>query len=85
MGYPRQPGLTREGPTQGEQQIIGVELAVSRDGRQEVELDMFQCKHTIPRGHLAGRDQVRITIHTSDGDVTILSSRGFQPGTYYVQ
>ena len=64
--------LTREGPTEDEVQIIGVELAVNDLNGQEVELDMFPCRHTIPRprGYRSWRD-VRITLHTSDGDITI--------------
>jgi hypothetical protein len=63
--------LTREGPTQDEIQIIGVELAMQESNGQLVELDMFACRHTLPRDPYGNR-QVRITLHTSQGDFTYL-------------
>ena len=62
--------LTREGPTQDEIQIIGVELAMQESNGRLVELDMFACRHTLPRDY--GNRQVRITLHTSQGDFTYL-------------
>lgn len=65
--------LSREGPAVEEVQIIAVELAVTdpRMGR-EVELDMFACRHTLPRIEpYAGRRLVRITLHSSAGDFTM--------------
>jgi hypothetical protein len=64
--------LTREGPAQGEVQIIGVELAASRYNLGEVELDMFACRHTLPASPAGyGRTDLRVTLHTSRGDVTL--------------
>lgn len=69
--------LTREGPSAAEVQIIGVELAYTPPGGGEVELDMFACKHTIPaepQFYCGG--QVRVTLHTSRGDFTLLGQPG---------
>ncbi len=65
--------LSREGPAQDEIQIIGVELAYRPvDGSREVELDMFACRHTIPRvAYSFGQPEVRVTLHTSAGDLTL--------------
>jgi hypothetical protein len=64
--------LTREGPAHDEVQIIGVELAYTRPDGREVELDMFPCRHTLPANYLMRRYQnIRVTLHTSNGDVTI--------------
>lgn len=71
--------LTREGPGADEVQIIGVELAVTPAGQygggQETELDMFACRHTLPaidQNHgYQPRSTIRVTLHTSRGDVTL--------------
>jgi hypothetical protein len=64
--------LTREGPADGEVQIIGVELAVTQPEGGEVELDMFPCRHTLPQVSQYGWNrQIRITLHTSHGDITL--------------
>jgi hypothetical protein len=63
--------LTREGPEHDEIRIIGVELAITpNDGHGEVELEMFACSHTMPRGY-RWDSEVRVTLHTSAGDVTL--------------
>lgn len=71
---------TAEGPDADELRIIGVELAMtpSNSGR-EVELDMFACRHTVaspaadPNNPYMYRPRptVRVTLHTSRGDVTL--------------
>lgn len=64
--------LTREGPSTDEIQIIGVELAVAPPGQVEVELEMFACRHTLPsQGCYYGGSQIRVTLHTSRGDITL--------------
>lgn len=65
--------LTREGPTIEEVRLIAVELAVTPPDRSaEVELEMFACRHTLPRAMpYYGRHAVRITLHTSQGDFTM--------------
>ena len=73
---PSQQLFTREGPTDREIKIIGVELAVTPtmpDGpRREVELEMFACSHTLPSPPPYGYShQVRVTLHTSQGDITL--------------
>ena len=66
--------LTREGPSADEVQIIGVELALTTLNGQEVELDMFACKHTIPRDPTHYGRRIRVTLHTSDGDITLVQN-----------
>ena len=68
--------------------VIGVEVAVRRaNGRPggEEELEMFECRHTIPdvseRGSLWSNDKApicfRVTLHTNRGDLTAyISSSG---------
>lgn len=63
--------LTREGPAVGEVQIIGVELAITDAQNREVELEMFACRHTLPQMPYGPYDNVRVTLHTSQGDVTL--------------
>lgn len=65
--------LTREGPTVEEVRLIAVELAVTPPtGGGEVELEMFACRHTLPRATpYYGRYNVRFTVHTSAGDFTM--------------
>lgn len=74
--------LTREGPGPDELRIIGVELAatgpmdINGQNGGEVELEMFACQHTIksaPRSYMESwrGGQVRVTLHTSAGDVTL--------------
>lgn len=62
--------LAAEGPTTEEVRIIGVELCLTRNGNREVELEMFACRHTLPRNPY-GNDEVRVTLHTSAGDFTL--------------
>lgn len=64
--------LTNEGPDFTEVKIIGVELAVrDHQAGQETELEMFACSHTMPANRYRDK-QVRITLHTSRGDFTML-------------
>ena len=67
--------LTREGPTDQEIKIIGVELAITptmHDGpRREVELEMFACSHTLPASPYGYSHQIRVTLHTSRGDIQL--------------
>lgn len=74
-----QPQLTYEGPLTDEIRIIGVELAAQRNNNREVELDMFRAAHTM-RYDNYDNTRLRITVHTSNGDVTV----GFplRPGNY---
>lgn len=71
---------TAEGPDLNELRIIGVELAMTPpNGAREVELDMFSCRHTVasPAADPVNpymyrpRPMVRVTLHTSRGDVTL--------------
>lgn len=66
------PLLTNEGPNNEEIRIIGVELAIQPpDGSREVELEMFSCRHTLPRSPYYGNGEIRVTLHCSDGDRTL--------------
>lgn len=78
--------IADESPGLSGLRVIGVELAVKRrDGLgniwDEEELEMFHCTHTIqdvegPRGRAGsmanppGRASFRVTLHTSQGDLT---------------
>jgi hypothetical protein len=63
--------LTREGPEHDEIRIIGVELAITpNDGHGEVELEMFAIP-AVTAGHRLPPHDVRVTLHTSAGDVTL--------------
>ena len=66
-----EPLLAREGPASDEIRIIALELAVTPPDRREVELEMFPCRQTLPRGDYYRPHQVRVTLHTSHGDVTL--------------
>lgn len=75
--------LTREGPAADEQQIIGVELAYRDEMGREHELEMFACRHTLKTSRRYPSGEVRVTLHTSDGDITMINRRGLLTGTYY--
>lgn len=77
--------VAHEAPSREDVRIIGVELAVTRRNEREQELEMFACRHTIPRatawvpmrGPSDGLASIRVTLHTSEGDLTAyLSTRG---------
>lgn len=75
--------MTNEGPTDEEVRIIGVELAMQDPTGREVELDMFATQHTIHNPYLTSshRQRARITLHTSNGDITVRFP--FYPGGQY--
>jgi hypothetical protein len=65
--------FTAEGPDRNtEIRIIGVELAIREPTGQETELEIFPCKHTIKRNHYHSESQIRVTLHCSDGDRTLI-------------
>lgn len=76
-------GFTREGPAPDEQQIIGVELAYRDPTGREHELEMFACRHTLKRDHYQSNyGEIRVTLHTSDGDITMINRNALRTGTY---
>jgi len=69
--------FTAEGPDLNtETKIIAVEFAIRPPGMDEVELEMFPCKHTIMKVPYVYH-QVRFTMHTSSGDVSVLQNVRF--------
>lgn len=64
--------FTKEGPSNDEIKIIGIEFAMRDITGQEHELEMFGVSHTIKRPPDWSQPmQVRFTLHCSDGDRTI--------------
>ena len=67
---PEKLQYTAEGPDlNSEIRIIAVEFAIRHPAMSEVELEMFPCRHTLKRDH--AYQEVRFTLHCSDGDRTI--------------
>lgn len=62
--------LSSEGPTINEVELIGLELSVQPMWGGDVELEIFKVKRTIPR-QPGDRHTARVTIHTSNGDITM--------------
>lgn len=62
-------GLTEEGPRVDQLRIIGVELTITDPWGTEHELEMFSCKHTLLSDYRYV-SRYRVTLHTSQGDIT---------------
>jgi len=73
--------LSHEGPTINEIELIGMELAVTDSQGHETELEMRGMQRTMPNGPW-DRQRVRVTVHTSNGDITMRCP--LRPGNYEV-
>lgn len=71
--------LSNEGPRLDEIELIGIELAVTNNGGREIELEMHGIKRILP--YLSyDRNIMRVTVHTSNGDITMRCPMA--PGNY---
>jgi hypothetical protein len=72
--------LSREGPAFGEIEIIGMELAATSPTGVETELEMHGVKRTLPWFRNGADQRIRVTVHTSNGDITL--GGPLRPGNY---
>ena len=57
-----------EAPDHNHNRLIGVEITFRNANNEQVELEMFACKHTLPMEPGWGRERILVTLHLSGGD-----------------